>query len=233
MGAIAAIGGALIQRSGARRAARAQEAAANRDIAFQTETRDLIRGDLAPWRTGGAAAQNAIDFELGLGARPEGWQGFQATPGMDFRLNEGRSALEASAAARGGLMSGAALRDLERFRQDFASNEYNNFFSRLGARADTGMNAAAMNATSAQQTAGNVSNALGDLGNARAAGAVGSAQAINGGINNMLGVWNYQRNLNAAQGTPGAQPTGGGNWTGINGNSNIFNGLFGGKGLGI
>lgn len=217
MGAIAAIGGALIQGRGAKRAARAQERAAQADIAFQKETRDLIRGDLGVYREGGVAAQNAIDFELGLGARPEGYQGFTATPGYEFRMGEGRRALEAGAAARGGLYSGAAMRDLIKFGQDYGSNEYGNFFSRLGARADTGMNAAQMSGAASQQAAAGVSNAFGNIGNAQAAGAIGRANAITGGMQNMLGVWNYQRNMNAAQGTPGAQPTGG----------NFFGNMFG------
>lgn len=227
MGAVAAIGGALIQRNAAKSAARAQEAAANRDIAFQTETRDLIRGDLGVYRDGGAAAQRAIDFELGLGARPEGYQGFTATPGYDFRLREGQRALEASAAARGGLNSGAAMRDLMRFGQDYGSNEYGNYFARLGARADTGMGAAQMSGAASQQAAAGVSNALGNIGNARAAGAIGGANALTGGIQNMLGVWNYQRNMNQAN--PQAANS---NWTGMNANSNVFNPLFGGRGIG-
>lgn len=222
MGGIAAIGGALIQRSAAKKAARAQENTANRDIAFQTETRDLIRGDLAPYREGGVQAQNAIDFELGLGARPEGYQGFTATPGYEFRLGEGQRALEASAAARGGLYSGAAMRDMTKFGQDYGSNEYGNYFSRLGARADTGMNAAQMSGAASQQAAAGISNALGNIGNAQSAGAIGSANAITGGMQNMLGVWNYQKNMNAAQ--PGGQQS--------FGNGNFFNGMFGGKGLG-
>lgn len=318
MGAIAAIGGALIQGRGAKKAAQAQERAAQADIAFQKETRDLIRGDLGVYREGGDLAQRALDFELGLGGRPmiggnapaietfmesapaasggsnpgfslggdRGWNGgsiagliggrigggsaapqsgttryrvngqtfatmdeaqafananrtggqeyggFTKTPGYDFRLQQGQDSLQAGAAARGGLYSGAAMRDLMKFGQDYGSNEYGNYLSRLGARADTGMSAAQMSGAASQQAAAGVSNALGNIGNAQAAGAIGRANAITGGMQNMLGVWNYQRNLNAAQGTPGAQPTGGGNWTGINGNSNIFNGLFGGKGLG-
>jgi hypothetical protein len=227
MGAVAAIGGALIQRSAAKKATRAQENAANRDIAFQTETRDLIRGDLAPYREGGVAAQRAIDFELGLAARPEVYQGFTATPGYDFRMRQGQDALEASAAARGGLYSGAAMRDALKFGQDYGSNEYGNYFARLGARADTGMNAAQMSGQASQQAAAGVSNSLGNIGNAQAAGAIGSANAITGGIQNMLGVWNYQRQMNAAN--PQAANS---NWLGVNANNAAFNPLFGGKGIG-
>jgi len=302
MGAVAAIGGALIQGSAAKKAAKAQEAAANRDIAFQTETRDLIRGDLAPYRTGGYTAQQALDYELGLGSKPmiggtapqietysipgmvsdprhgshnsdQGWNrnpyaggmgpagapgatgartgyrvngkefatlqeaqayananrtggteygGYTKTPGYDFRLQQGQDSLQAGAAARGGLYSGAAMRDLLKYGQDYGSNEYGNYLSRLGARADTGMNAAQMSGQASQQAAAGVSNALGDLGNARAAGAIGVGQAINGGIQNSLGVWNYQRQMQAS-GMPGGINTGNNNWA---------NPLFGGSGLG-
>ena len=255
MGAVAAIGGALIQGAAAKKAAKSQEAAANRDIAFQTETRDLIRGDLTPYRTGGVTAQQALDFELGLGNRPmiggtapmvetftEGvggnpfltrgsgvtryrvngqvfntldeanayananktggteYGGYTKTPGYDFRLQQGQDSLQAGAAARGGLNSGAAMRDLLKYGQDYGSNEYGNYLSRLGARADTGMGAAQMSGQASQQAAAGVSNALGNIGNAQAAGAIGMGNAITGGIQNGLGAWNYQQQMNAANG---------------------------------
>ena len=291
MGAIAAIGGALIQGSAAKKAARSQENAANKDIAFQKQTRDLIRRDLGVYRQGGGLAQQALDFELGLGARPmiggtmptietiagapaqnsqwgggrnsdTGWNrnssgganlagfsegggagsptmyrvngqtfgsledaqayaranttggteygGYTKTPGYDFRLQQGQDSLQAGAAARGGLYSGAAMRDLMKFGQDYGSAEYGNYLARLGARADTGMSAAQMSGQASQQAAAGVSNALGNIGNAQAAGAIGQANALTGGLQNIAGLWNYQRQMNAAAGTPGAQPAGGG-----------------------
>ena len=294
MGAVAAIGGALVQGAAAKKAAKAQTAAANQDIAFQRETRDIVRGDLAPYRTGGVTAQQALDYELGLGGKPmiggtapmvetftEGgrapganpflnsmygvggpagaaargsgvtryrvngqvfntldeanayaaanktggteYGGYTKTPGYDFRLKQGQDSLEASAAARGGLNSGAAMRDLLKYGQDYGSNEYGNYLSRLGARADTGMGAAQMSGQASQQAAAGVSNALGNIGNARAAGAIGMGNAITGGIQNGLGVWNYQRQVNAANGTPSGMNTGNNNWANV---------LFGGPGLG-
>ena len=209
MAIAAAIGGSLIQASAAKKAAKAQTAAANNDIAFQKETRDIIRNDLSQYRTGGVDAQRAIDFELGLGARPTfgaaedgtggtAYGGFTKTPGYDFRLQQGQDSLQASAAARGGLYSGAAMRDALKFGQDYGSNEYGNFLARLGARADTGMNAANMSGQASQQAAAGVSNALADRGNAISAGYVGVGKAINGGIDNALGAWNYQKNMTAA-----------------------------------
>ena len=265
----AAIGGALIQGSEAKKAAKSQESAANKDIAFQKETRDLIRNDLAPYREGGYTAQQALDFELGLGARPmvggtpaeietiagptrrenvytqrgrndvrvltgtrdvagasryrvggrefatmeeaqayakanpvgaTEYGGFTKTPGYDFRLNEGTNAIEAGAAARGGLYSGAAMRDLLKYGQDYASSEYNQYLNRLAGRTDSGMSAAQMSGAASRNAAAGVSNALGGIGNAQAAGAIGVGNAINGGIQNALGAWQYQKNLNAVGG---------------------------------
>ena len=42
-------------------------------------------------------------------------------PGYAFRLAEGQKALERSAAARGGLISGGALKAAERYGQDYGS----------------------------------------------------------------------------------------------------------------
>lgn len=53
---------------------------------------------------------------------------FTTAPGYTFRLAEGMKGVENSAAARGGLLSGAALKATQRYGQDFASNEYNNWF---------------------------------------------------------------------------------------------------------
>lgn len=54
----------------------------------------------------------------------------QNDPGFQFRLQEGDKALQASAAASGSLLSGGTLKELERYNQDYASNEYGNVYSR-------------------------------------------------------------------------------------------------------
>ena len=125
------------------------------------------------------------------------------------------------AAVRLLLYSGAAMRDLLKYGQDYGSNEYGNYLSRLGARADAGMGAAQMSGQASQQAAAGVSNALGNIGNAQAAGAVGVGNAFTGGIQNMLGAWQYQNNMRDS-----------GQTMGINGNGAWANGLFGGEGLG-
>jgi hypothetical protein len=65
-------------------------------------------------------------------------QFLQMDPGYAFRLSEGMKGVERSAAARGGLMSGATGKALTRYGQDFGSQEFNNAYNRLANLANLG-----------------------------------------------------------------------------------------------
>lgn len=54
----------------------------------------------------------------------------QVDPGYAFRLSEGQKALDRQAAARGGLISGSALKAATRYGQDMGSQEYQNAYNR-------------------------------------------------------------------------------------------------------
>jgi hypothetical protein len=79
-------------------------------------------------------------YQAGVNALPElvqaskytpfGQDQFQADPGYAFRLSEGQKALERTAAARGGLISGGALKAASRYGQDMGSQEYQNAYNR-------------------------------------------------------------------------------------------------------
>jgi hypothetical protein len=68
------------------------------------------------------------------GAQPEAFkfraEDLQVDPGYGFRLSEGLKALERSAAARGGLLSGGTGKALTRYGQEMASQEFGNAFNR-------------------------------------------------------------------------------------------------------
>lgn len=57
--------------------------------------------------------------------------------GYKFRLNEGLTAVENSAAGRGGLLSGNTLRGLTDYSQGFASHEYDKAYGRFNTDMDT------------------------------------------------------------------------------------------------
>lgn len=142
---------------------------------------------------------NSPDF--GKYARDFGMQDFQQDPGYAFRLSEGQKAIERSAAARGGLQSGSALKAAARFGQDLGSQEYQNAFNRyqtnrtnqlspLFGLMNTGIGAANNLSNVAGAQGQSQANAINDRGAYMASGQVGSANAFGnafGNIANSLG----------------------------------------------
>lgn len=123
------------------------------------------------------------------------YQGFTATPGYDFRLKEGTRAVEGSAAAGGGLYSGATMKALAEYGQDYATNAYDNWLNRVGGVMSTGQASAGQQAALGQNFANNQSNILQSAGNARSAGAIGTGNAINDAIGNFAGMYQYNKIL--------------------------------------
>jgi hypothetical protein len=73
--------------------------------------------------------KNAPTFEFADFAAP-GVDGMFADPGYQFRLDQGRKALEQSAAGRGTLRTGGTLKDILGYGQNMASQEYGNVYNR-------------------------------------------------------------------------------------------------------
>jgi hypothetical protein len=148
---------------------------------------------------------------------------FEVDPGYAFRMSEGMKALERSAAARGGLLSGATLKGTQRFGQDLASQEYNNAFNRFQANrasqgqeynnafnrfqaersgtlnplqslSGVGQSTANMLTNVGQNYASQAGETLMGGANARASGYVGQANAIGGTIGNLSNQY-YQNQL--------------------------------------
>lgn len=116
-------------------------------------------------------------------------------PGYLFRRSEGQKGVERSAAGRGGLFSGQAGKELERFNQGLASTEFQAGFNRdqaykgqtygmLSGTSGAGQNAANMTGTAGASAAAGAGNYLTQAANAEASGIVGGANAINSGIGN-------------------------------------------------
>ena len=194
----AVIGGVVASNS-ASKAANAQRDAAN--LASQTELEQYYqnREDMQPWREAGQGALG----QMTAGTVPGGdfnrdftLADFTKDPGYDFRLQQGQRGVEASAAARGGILSGAALKGLTRYNQDYASGEYQNAynrfnndrtqrFNRLASLAGVGQTATRDVAQQGAQVASNVGNNIIGAGNAQASSYVGQGNAISGAANTL------------------------------------------------
>jgi len=121
-------------------------------------------------------------WEMTPGTGKPDFSAFTTSPDYQFAEAEGRRALERSAAARGGLISGNQLRAAQTFGQGLATQQFGNYWNRLLQLSTMGQNAAAGVGANATQAAGQIGNSLMAAGQAQAAGAVGAANAITGGI---------------------------------------------------
>ena len=110
------------------------------------------------------------------GGQP-GRYNFMTDPGYSFRFGEGQRAIERSASARGGVLSGGILRELARYGQGLGSAEYGNVFGRLSTIAGMGQTGQSLTAQAGQNTANQQGGYLQNIGNAAGAGAIGRASA--------------------------------------------------------
>lgn len=184
-----------IGSSAAKGAAKTQAAAADRAAELQNEQFQQTRQDQMPWLKAGEQALNKLipmtDYTK------FGMDTFSKDPGYGFRLAEGQKALDRSAAARGGLISGGALRAATRYGQDMGSQEYQNAFNRyqiernaqlapLQSLAGVGQTTAQQLGQAGQNYATNAGNMITGGAAASAAGQVGAANALTGGLGTYL-----------------------------------------------
>jgi len=204
----------------ANKQAGAVKSAANSSIQEQNNEYNQTRADQAPWRTTGASALNQIAKLYGLdtvdengnvvkGSGKADFSSFTTAPDYTFAQQQGQDAINRSAAARGGLLSGAAVKAGETYASGLASQNFQNYVNNLEGVAGSGQ--AATNATQAAGTnmANNNSASLMAAGNARASayGTIGSSisNATNGLASNYL----MYRYLNPGTATTGAPNTSG------------------------
>jgi hypothetical protein len=212
------------QARAAGEATQAQRDIANEQVALQRE-QYLKQLELnEPFRQAGLTGQNMLLAQLQGGPyasakfggvegydpasamRNFGASDFQADPGYAFRLSEGLKGMNATAAARGGLLSGNALRAGQEYGQQLGSQEYQNAFNRYQANralqaqeygnafnrfqtertntlaplqslAGVGQSATQQAQQAAQNYATGASGALGNYGNAAASNIIGQGNA--------------------------------------------------------
>lgn len=214
IGAGGSLLGGLFGASASKKAASTAANSANQATALQREMWEQGRADQEPWMLAG---KNALAQMQAPGMAPQQWRNFtmadyKADPGYAFRMSEGLKALDKTAAARGGLLSGATLKGAQRYGQDLASQEYGAAYNRYNtdqtntmARGDIGYNRLAALAGVGQTTATNMAgqgqtaaNAMGNsinaAGQATAAGQMGVGNSINNALS--AGASSYQNQTN-------------------------------------
>lgn len=127
------------------------------DVASQsnTQTQGTYDSELAAYLKRKADLEAAIAKQKAEGTyRKAGFDYITETEAYKNRLNEGQRNMLRGMSANRGVLGGGALKDLEKYGQDYASNEYNQEFTRLAHLAGLGQqaNTAIANAAMGQGT---------------------------------------------------------------------------------
>ena len=132
--------------------------------------------------------------QQGGGEAGPDYSAFFQSPGYQFRQDEGIRAIDRSASARGQLMSGGTLRELQRYGQGLASSEFGNYANRLASLAGIGQTAAfqggqlgALAGGQAGQSMANIGQSIMAGGTAQASGAIGANNAFQQGLGGVAG----------------------------------------------
>lgn len=163
--------------------------AEKRAAASQAQGYRIAREDLQPFRDAGVNALGNYSALLGLGT-PEQYQSafdaFKTSPGYQWQLGQGIDALDRSAASRGNLFSGNQLQAVQTYGQGLASQEFNNYLSRLGNLAGRGQNAAVGQGGYSIGEGNAIAGGTRGAANALVSGYVGANNAMQQGFENNL-----------------------------------------------
>lgn len=124
---------------------------------------------------------------MGGGTSSDPFAAFRNTPGYQFGLDQGTKEVQASAAARGGLNSGATLKALMKFGNDYADQQgYTPYMNRLATLFGGAQQATNQLGQAGQNYANQVGNNMQNAGQARAQGIYDSQNAWTNYTNSMM-----------------------------------------------
>jgi hypothetical protein len=204
----------------------AQREALDQQLALQTQVYQQSRADFAPYRESGTANVNRLNTLLGIGGNTGAADyGKYATaeftpemfakgvdPGYAFRLSEGLKGIDRQAAARGGLISGNALKAASGYAGDQASQEYQNAFNRYQTTRGNTLSPFQTGASAGQNSAAMQGQANTNYGTAGGQAISNYGQGVSGaygaqgqGANTAYG--NYGQGVSGAYGAYGTNAT--------------------------
>lgn len=221
LSAAGSIGSGLLSKKAAKDSSSALVDAINQGINFQRDVYDRSIRDYTPFYH---ASTGALPYLLGAyglpGGNPGGlaaaFQQFTQTPNYSFPLQQGNLALNRQLASSGLIGSGAALKDAIAYNQGYASQYLNNYLGGLGNLVNLGPQAAAGMANTGTQAANNIGGLYTTMGGGKAAGIVGSNNAISNAVGQGIGALTTP----TQSGNPNSSP--------LSGLFNLFSG-FGGS----
>lgn len=228
--AVAGVAAAGIGAYGAMSAADTQAGAAENAQNISEGQFNTINSQEQPFLQSGQAANQELGVLLGTSGNPTtttaGGGGYgslvtpftssymqQYSPAYQFQMQQGQNGVLNADSSSQGALSGAALKDLTSYNQNYANTAYNtaatqyqnqqsSIYSRLAGIANLGQNAASQTAQSGTALAGQAAQSATNVGTAQAAGTVGAANALSSGASNLGSIYAAY----GAGGTPATTP---------------------------
>lgn len=185
-----------------------QQTAGTNAIGAEQSALADVKTQMSPYTKAGAGATYSLADLYGLPtpSNPNGGQplsdsslaAFRNSPDYEFARQEGEKAVQQSAAAKGGLLTGGTEKDLTTFGQGLASQQFGNYFNRLlqlsqmgqsaaGTVSSADVNTGADIAGIYQNTGRGVATTQLAAGDAQARGTLGAAGARATGITSAAG----------------------------------------------
>ena len=193
--AAASIGGALIGANAAQDAANTQAQGQQASLALQKQMFDQQQANQKPYLQAGYSALSDIQNLMPTLNRPFTAADLNSylAPNYQFMLGQGQQATQmgTNAASPGSNVDRAN----QIFTQNYAGNAYQNAFNnyqlqnqniynRLASLAGIGQTSAGQQTQATTNAMGTMGNTLGNISTAQAAGQIGSANALAGGLSN-------------------------------------------------
>ena len=197
--AASSVASSAIGGNAAQNAAGQYANAAGQGIQYNKEMYQNVLDQNQPYMNAGQNGLNLYNNLANSGyltAQPNMNDLTQLMPNYKFGLDQGMGQFNSQLNAAGGAISGNAIQGGQQFAQDYAQNSLGNAFnmyqanrsnvvSNVNALTGVGQQANQTVANAAAGTSANVSNTLGSIGNAQAAGTMGAANAQTSGLNNI------------------------------------------------
>jgi len=177
--------------------------AADKANSAQMRGLEQSRADLAPWRDAGGAAIPAVQNAAGLNGQPgydAAMAAFHTSPGYQFQLDQGLRAIDAGAASKGILNSGATLKAEQTFGTGLADKEFTDYYNRLFNLSELGQKSAAGSASMTADAAKGIAQT--DLSEGSALSSIygNAAKGVSDSVNNYMNNSLYADRTNALMG---------------------------------
>lgn len=168
----------------------AQYAATQQALAEQRKAYEEAKSGLSPYTQMGTDSTALISRLFGLGGQPSDMSSFFTSPGYKFRLQQGEDAIGRSAAANGGLFSGATGKALNDYAQGQASQEFNSYLDRLFGMSNNGQTAATNLGSMRMGNGANLANLQTQIGTNQANRIMNQSNALASGLGDLAGTGN-------------------------------------------